>query len=304
MNKTYTEHSTFKRYTSIINVLKSWGPLERKEVETWIKNKMDLDEKENIEKALRRDLKNLVTESEVDEFAFNKQGIFLGKTMEEEFSESVRFYKYQISGKDNLSVSGRNEIVDGGADLFYSPGMEHFLRVKKGESHPEFNRFVIYFELFNELYHLEIDLKTLTLARAGEWVNVIIAGNRQVKEKDMMKYCEEYGPYAVVLLLNDPFLSSPTKDLPGHLRLSFQQKGRVIIEDFGSKNGTSYSSLDEWSCNQLLSDMTFNHDKTKTRYWAEIENQKMNTIKPKAPELIESERILVKAKNAGLIFQS
>lgn len=304
MNKAYTDHSTFKRYMTIIDVLKSWGPLERKEVESWIKNRMDIGEDDNIEKALRRDLKNLVGETEVDEFAFNKQGIYLGKTTEEVFTERVRFYKYQISGNDNLAVSGKNELIEAGANIFYSDGMEHFLRIKKGECTPEHNRYIIYFEIFNELYHLEIDLKTLTLARAGEWVNILIGGNRQIKEKDIKKHCKDYGPYGVVLLLNDPFLSSPTKEYPAHLRISFQQKGRVIIEDFGSKNGTTYSELDEWSCNQLLSDMTFNHDKTKTRYWAEIENQKMKKLNPKKPEIIDTERVLIKAKNAGLIFQS
>lgn len=302
--KNYTEFPTFKRYMNILDILKSWGPLERKDMEQWLKNRMDLEHEENIEKALRRDLKTLVQERELDEFAFNKQGILLGKSMEEDFTERVRFYKYQVAGKDELQVSGKNELEEAGGRLHYSPGMEHFLRLKKGEHAEEYNRFVLYFELFNELFHLEIDLKTLTLARAGEWVNLLVAGNRQVREKDLNKITEEYGPYCVVLLLNDPFLSSPSKEIPSHFRISFQQKGRIIIEDLGSKNGTEYASIDEFHCNELLSDLTFNHDKTKTRYWTDREEAITQPLIAKNAVTGDGDRFLIKAKNAGFIFQS
>lgn len=210
------------RIQTIIDILNRAGSLDKNEILHRLAVSLDLD-KEQLERALYRDLEELVKDNKLQVFSRDS----LGRIVEDETEETKKYKKYWHTEKFHpFDIQGVGLLRRINANLICNKQIVSYLAISESQkSVIDKNNQRILIQVNNELFTLVINNIVLPL-------KIIISRKIELKDAVLEKIYKNYGKKVLIILLNDQILSSiKENNIKGEFVIDYQIDSVGIINE-------------------------------------------------------------------------
>lgn len=243
------------RIEALRQVLKRWGRLNKTQIDEHVSSLLHCS-KEELARALYRDLDELLNQNEIQVIHFSRDGVEIPhydpETHKNTFSE-------WIWGEKKIEVLGSSLLKEMEVSIHLSPRMQRGLSVHPLHLHPQSSEVILYFFFDNHAFTLEINSEDLPLT--------LVVGRTPSQEslKSLLHHSQNFlsllengfGKRSALLLFPTKTLSSfKNQEQLGHLTLELKpgpkENPEIRLKDLQSKNGTWLKSLSKEESIRIL----------------------------------------------------
>lgn len=230
MSKSPGGVSKTERIQAVKKVLERWGLLSKKDINEKVGSFLNI-EPSAIERALFRDLEELVRLHELDYFGETTSGELIQNP---EHSE-LKLFKalWCLPGQSPFNVRGVKILNDRGADLRAPEFLRNYIRIERilTFSH-DLSVTSLIFNLQDSTFKISIDLGALPFT-------VIISRSAELTEKTKKEITDQYGRRIIIFMIPIDTLSALKEGFPhGQLIIKVDAEKQKTFLDCGSANGT------------------------------------------------------------------
>jgi hypothetical protein len=274
-----------ERIQVVLEQLIRWGKLDKEEIVKKVANKThDNADDLNFERAIYRDLEDLVTSGRVKADFFNRDG-----TPIEDFDEDKHknyFCKWYVPSEEG-SITGASNLVKQNGFLLVPAGLKTECSIGSGVS-PDPKSRNFYFHAGNVFFCFKANLEARVFSVA------ISRTHGEIKTDELNEVYKKIGKKTFLLKLPDAKLSSfkPNQRL-AHASIKVMDDSEIEIEDFGSTNGLNVYKLTMTEADDLRCKGEDINLKTMTSSWMSTSSfqatptKVSGKLKMKCPVLIE-----------------
>ena len=268
-----TEKRRFTRYQRIqvlMDVLSRWGRLDKNQIAEHVGRVLDENfEAESFQRAIYRDLADLVTDSRIQVEYFSRDGGLI-EDYDPEIHKNIYCQWYIPGSESEISGSGHLKNQNG---LFHAPKLlKNDFSILSGNSQADPRHRHLYFQIGSAFLCIKASFQAIPFCIIVSRIH----GAIDQKETDEIK--KLFGARASILKVPFPRLSS-FKDSTrlGHFLIEFQNESSLTITDFNSSNGTFVYKLKFSEADKIRSSGAVMNDYTLTSTW---ENVDLSFVKP------------------------
>lgn len=273
------------RIQVLLDVLERWGRLDRNSICTKVGNTLDEDpESESFQRAIYRDLEDLVTELKIAVDYFTRDGAKIDD-YDPAIHKNVTCQWYIPSAEGKISGSGKLENLN---CLIYVPKvLKNDLSIIDGktEANPRHHHF--YFQVGSSFLCLKVSFEALPISIVISRIH----GDISIAEIDELK--TKLGLRTVLLKVPFASLSSyKSSTQVGHAQIKILNQNEFEIIDYASTNGSRAYKLTTAEADKIREKASTLEDHTLTSTWKDIDP---NFVKPNNIE------VSMKLKNPSLL---
>lgn len=210
------------RIQTIIDILNRAGSLDKNEILQRLAVSLYLD-KEQLERALYRDLEELVKDNKLQVFSRDS----LGKIVEDETDETKKYKKYWHTEKFHpFDIQGVGLLRRVNANLICNKQIVSYLSLSEStKTHIDKNNQRILIQINSDVFVLNINKIVLPL-------KIIVSRKIELKDEVVEKIYKNYGKKVLIILLNDQILSSiKDRNIKGEFVIDYQLEAVSIINE-------------------------------------------------------------------------
>lgn len=274
------------RIQVLLDVLERWGRLDKASICSKVGNSLDEDpESESFQRAIYRDLEDLVTDAKIAVDYFTRDGALI-EDYDPSVHKNVSCQWFIPSAEGKISGSGKLETLN---SLIYVPKiLKNDLSIIDGktEANPRHHHF--YFQVGSSFLCLKISFEALP-------VSIVISrihGDINLIEIEEIK--AKLGLRTVILKVPFASLSSfKSNNQFGHAQIKIINQNEFEIIDFSSTNGSRVYKLTTSEADSIREKASKLDDHTLTSTWKDIDpnfvkpNNIDDNMKFKNPSLVE-----------------
>ncbi|MFP5492775.1 MAG: hypothetical protein ACLGG0_14830 [Bacteriovoracia bacterium] len=253
-----------------MDVLGRWGRLDKNQIAEHVGRVLDENfESESFQRAIYRDLDDLVQDNRVQVEYFSRDGALI-EDYDPDIHRNVYCQWYIPGTEGQISGSGHLKSHNG---LFQAPKLlKSDFSILSGNSQVDPRHRHIYFQIGSAFLCLKASFQALPFSILVSRIH----GTIEQKEIDDVR--KGFGLRACILKVPFPRLSSFKDDKkPGHLLMEFPSESTVSVIDFNSSNGTFVYKLKFSEADKIRNSGSVMNEYTLTSTW---ENVDLSFVKP------------------------
>lgn len=233
--------------------------MEKAQIDQRVANILSI-EPEKIARALYRDLDELVNAGEVQDFRFTAGGEPI-EGYDPEIHKNTTCQWALVS--ETRDVLGSGPLLDAGCQIYVTDSLQDDVVVTVNPGIEGTQRLRFIFSHNAKLFCIAVNRDALPL--------MLIVGRREIGRSAQSAPPIANSRRLIDLRIPRPGLSAyKSEEQPGHFSVSVDKNGDCKIEDYGSKNGTTFAELNSHEAEELLSNIANIQNKTVTRSWGSL----------------------------------
>lgn len=259
-----------QRIRVVMDVLERWGRMDKNQITSLVASQIDENpESEAFERAIYRDLKDLVEDQRVQVDYFSRDGALI-----DDYDPDVHknvYCQWYLSGSEGLvSGSGHLNSLNG---IFHAPKLiKNDISIITGNSQADPRHRQIFFQIGETFISIKVSFQALPFKI------VVSRIHGELTKREIDKVTKEFGLRACILKLPFPKLSSFKENgKSGHFLIEFESENSLAITDLESSNGTFIYKLTFAEADKVRQSGAKMNQETLTSTWDRID---INFLKP------------------------
>ncbi|MCM2349713.1 MAG: hypothetical protein NDI69_06810 [Bacteriovoracaceae bacterium] len=258
------------RIQVLMDVLSRWGRLDKNQIAEHVGSVLDENfESESFQRAIYRDLEDLVKNNRIQVEYFSRDGGVI-EDYDPEVHRNV-FCQWYIPGTESqITGSGHLKNHNG---LFQAPKLlKNDFSILSGNSQADPRHRHLYFQIGSAFLCIKASFQALPFSL------IVSRIHGAIEQKEMDEIKKLFGARASILKVPFPRLSSFKNGIrPGHFLIEFLDESSLTITDFHSSNGTSVYKLKISEADKIRSSGAIMNDYTLTSTWEDVD---LSFVKP------------------------
>ena len=280
------KHTKTHRIQVLLDILTRWGRLDKNQICLHLGNNLgENSESESFQRAVYRDLEDLVQDSRIAVDYFGRDGVLI-EDYDSTVHKNISCQWFLPEAEGQITGGGNLKKMNG---LVYVPKlMKNDFGIIGGNSHPDPRHRHFYFQVGHQFLCLKASFEAFPFSIA------VSRTNGEISPFEIEEVKKKLGSRTIILKFPDPTLSSYKAELRQfHCLITMNNESELEILDSGTPNGTCAFQLTPTEADGIREQGAKLGEQTITSTWNNLNNFLVRpeavtiTLRLKPPALVD-----------------